>query len=42
MVEEGGGWEGETGREEVASRQVIAQLRRDEREKRKKLQEALR
>ena len=39
---EGGGWEGEAGREEVTSLQVMAQQRREEREKRKKLQEALR
>ena len=41
MGDGGGGWEGETGKEEV-SRQVLAQQRREEREKRKKLQEALR
>ncbi|CAI8024007.1 hypothetical protein GBAR_LOCUS13988 [Geodia barretti] len=41
-VVEGGGWEGEAGREEVTSLQVMAQQRREEREKRKKLQEALR
>lgn len=42
----GGGWEGETGREEgilvMASREAIAQQKREEREKRRKLQEALR
>lgn len=43
---EAGGWEGEMGREEgalmVASREAVAQQRREEREKRRKLQEALR
>ena len=43
---ESGGWEGEMGREEgslvVASREAIAQKRKEEREKRRKLQEALR
>lgn len=43
---EGGGWEAEMGREEgavmVASREAMAQHRREEREKRRKLQEALR
>ena len=40
---ENGGWEGEMGREEgVLSREVLAQQRLEEREKRRKLQEALR
>lgn len=44
--EEGGGWEAEMGREEgavmAASREAMAQHRKEEREKRRKLQEALR
>ena len=42
---ESGGWEGEMGREGslvVASREAVAQKRKEEREKRRKLQEALR